>query len=134
MIWLIPKVNEDKYGGKPIRLLRWTAAFLPVPNVNNGKCQWENNGKVWRLIIKRFFGFVYRGQLSTHTHTHTHTHIYIYIYRERERERCLNKWGRHFLSAYSVFDPFKSPYELFDFWIDWILKGTVRLPINFGLK
>ena len=33
---------------------------------------------------------------------------------------CLIKSSRHFVSASFIFDPFKSPYASFDFWMVWI--------------
>ena len=36
--------------------------------------------------------------------------------------------------VYFIFDPFKSLYESFDFWMEWIQEGAVFLPKNIWRK
>ena len=49
-----------------------------------------------------------RIEFTTHTHTHTHTYIYIYIYIYIYTNFV--EHNGHFLSTYSLVDPFISPY------------------------
>ena len=39
---------------------------------------------------------------------YTYTHIYMI------------KYDRYFISAYSIFDPLKPSYKLFDAWMEWV--------------
>ena len=62
-----------------------------------------------------------------HIHTHTYTYFRIYIY----MCVCVIKSDRHFISAYSAFDPFKSQYESFDFWMEWRCRMILKHFIPF---
>ena len=57
------------------------------------------------------------------------TIIYIYIYVCVCVCVCVIKYDTHFVSTYFIVDPFKSSWEYFDFWVEWIHEGTVLFQV-----